>query len=102
MPTEEIEEAITTEIEVEEVFKVMNYPNPFTEYTTITFPEATAQMEVTLTNLSGQTAYQDKLKTLGNQKSIRLELYNLPSGYYMYTLTDIQNGKTYQGKVLKQ
>lgn len=89
--------------EITEVKNVtlMNYPNPFTDYTVISFPERTSQVNVTITSIGGQIVYQNTLDTLGNQKSIRLEVYDLQNGFYIYTLLDNQNGKTYQGKILK-
>ncbi|MGB5819027.1 MAG: DUF4114 domain-containing protein [Saonia sp.] len=88
--------------QVEEDFGLMNYPNPFTEYTIITIPQATMKVGLVITNLNGQVVYRSMLTTESNQKSVRFEPHNLPNGLYVYTVMDTQNGKTYQGKLIKK
>jgi hypothetical protein len=85
---------------VVEAIKLTNYPNPFTEYTVICLPEQTTEATVTLTNIQGQQMYQNTLQT-ENGSCVRMEALNLPDGLFIYTVYDVQNGKTYQGKMIK-
>ncbi|MFS4455982.1 DUF4114 domain-containing protein [Maribacter sp. 2304DJ31-5] len=86
---------------VEEPLKIMGYPNPFVEYATITFPEATPNVKTILTNMAGRIVYQDTLSTLTDNRSIQLRVQHLSRGIYIYTLWDARNGKTYYGKLIK-
>jgi hypothetical protein len=97
---EGVQNTIHEEI-VKEPLRIMGYPNPFIEYTTITFPDKTFRVEAIMTNLEGRIVYQNTLDTLGNKRSVRLYAQSLPKGIYIYTLWDALNGKTYQGKLLK-
>lgn len=85
-----------------EYVELKHYPNPFIEYTVVTLPAETEKVAVSLTNLGGQTVYQDSLRTQQNKSAIRLEAPGLNPGMYIYTIMDFQNGRTYRGKLIKE
>ncbi|WP_299533039.1 DUF4114 domain-containing protein [Ulvibacterium sp.] len=86
---------------IEEV-ELKHYPNPFIAYTVVTLPAKTDRVAVSLTNLGGQMVYQDNLVTQHNNSAVRLEVPGLHPGMYVYTIMDIQNGRTYRGKLIKE
>ncbi len=92
-------EKIIVDDAVENV-ELVNYPNPFTIYTIISLPENTKEVLVALNNLQGQQVYYNQHEP-ENGNHLRIEASNIPKGLYIYTVFDQQNGKTYQGKLIK-
>ncbi|NJB71042.1 hypothetical protein GGR42_001504 [Saonia flava] len=99
MPTEE-ESVVQEEIETEN-FGVKSYPNPFTEYVIISFPQEVNEVQMMVSNLLGQVIHREVVHTMDDQKSVRFEANNLSNGMYVYTLVDMVNNRTYQGKLIK-
>jgi hypothetical protein len=94
-------ESVVVDPIIEEV-ELKHYPNPFTEYTVVTLPAETEKVAVSLTNLGGQTVYQNNLGTEQNKSAVRLDIPGLHPGMYIYTIMDFQNGRTYRGKLIKE
>ncbi len=94
-------QVIAVDEKIEEL-QLVNYPNPFTTYTIITLPEIIETAYISITNLSGQLVYQEKLNTENGKNQVRLELSNLPDGLYIYRLAILQSGTIYTGKLVKE
>ena len=105
---EETEVAQTTEADLETIeelenneVKVRNYPNPFTTHTSIDLPKSTSKVEVRLTNTVGAMVYHKMLHTQAGGRTVMIEASSLVNGIYIFTVLDAENGKIYQGKVIK-
>ncbi|WP_097443609.1 DUF4114 domain-containing protein [Sediminicola luteus] len=81
--------------------KLMNYPNPFTESTSIQLPEPTDKVWVMISHLNGQVLFSQVLNT-NNDNHVNVNLNQLASGVYAYKLSDLSNGKSYGGKLIKE
>ncbi len=67
-----------------------NYPNPFTSSTTIQLDlPHRANISVDVFNILGQKVHQEKFWGIpaGASRSLSLEVFNLPSGVYVYQMT---------------
>ncbi|AYN67696.1 DUF4114 domain-containing protein [Euzebyella marina] len=105
---EETEVAQTTEADLETIeelenneVKVRNYPNPFTTHTSIDLPKSTSKVEIRLTNTVGAMVYHKMLHTQAGGRTVMIEASSLVNGIYIFTVLDAENGKIYQGKVIK-
>ena len=70
------------------------YPNPFTDYTTIEFPDAVQTRKIELIDIHGNTVRS--LHNI-NSNSVRIQRENLPSGIYFIR---IQSDDIYVKKVI--
>jgi len=69
---------------------VKNHPNPFTSTTTVSFElkEKVADLQFAVYDILGAVVYSESLNpTVGNNR-INFTSENLPSGVYVYTLSD--------------
>lgn len=96
-----IEEETITQEEIEEETRVniINYPNPFRNYTTIKLPVQTEYINLLVVDMLGRTITHTKYKTKGDLKSVEYEAFGLTSGVYKYIATD-SYGKKYPGSFL--
>lgn len=83
-----------------EKLSLTQYPNPFTEYTTICLPSETTEVRVSLTNLQGQQVFDAQLPT-ENGSCVRIEAAVLVKGVYIYSVYNPTTNTTYQGKLVK-
>jgi len=60
------------------------YPNPFIDEITITFNTTLSRLEISLTNIQGQTLYSEVYDQVSNQ--VTLPLNDLPKGFYLLNL----------------
>ncbi len=75
------------------------YPNPATEYTSLSLPAEIKQNELHITVLSASGS-QIRLKTSMNGDKLTFDLTSLPSGIYFVSLVT-GNGNVYHGKIVK-
>lgn len=74
------------------------YPNPASEYIIFEFSEVLdKEADLILYTPGGQTIKKIQFKGI---KSFRMERENLPSGLYLYTLSDHQHGMLTSGKLV--
>lgn len=77
-----------------EILKLINYPNPFKNKTTIKLPKAASHVDILVYDLLGRTVHIQHIKATNN----KVEYYapNLSKGIYKYTLKD-SNHNNYTG-----
>ena len=70
--------------------EVKNHPNPFTSSTTISFElkEKVADLQFAVYDLLGAVVYTKRVQSTAGKNSIQFSSDNLPSGMYLYTLSD--------------
>lgn len=70
--------------------EVKNHPNPFTSTTTISFElkENVANLQFAVYDVLGSVVYSQKLNATVGKNRISFSADNLPSGVYVYTLSD--------------
>jgi ELWxxDGT repeat protein len=83
---------------------VMAYPNPVINNAqldiTITQPQI---YSLQLRDINGRIQYSQKQKLYtAGMHAISIPMQQLPAGMYVYSVTDINGIKTYEGKLLKQ
>ena len=81
--------------------KLVNYPNPFKEHTTLSLPNATNKIIIYIHALNGTQAYTKVVTTVNKQHSVQLHVPELTPGFYVYTVTDTESGQVYTGRMLK-
>ena len=79
---------------------VGNYPNPFSNATTIQLPVVMNAAQITVVDMMGRIVDRQDLMIMGS-KSAQYHPRQLAPGVYGYTITDT-NTNTYSGKFIKQ
>ncbi|WP_282084983.1 DUF6923 family protein [Aquimarina algiphila] len=80
-----------------ETIRLMNYPNPFNNQTTITVPGVHNELEMTVIDIIGRTVRQERI--VPNQNTITFETRDLIPGVYYYTIRG-NNKERYKGNFL--
>ena len=87
----------TDGIALHEATKLMNYPNPFKNNTTIQLPNASQQVTVQVYDVMGRVMDVRKLNALG--KTVNYTAPQLKTGIYKYSIVDDDN-KKYTGSFI--
>ncbi|UOB19067.1 DUF4114 domain-containing protein [Abyssalbus ytuae] len=73
--------------------KVINYPNPFTDYTTIEFPVKTKYIDLLVVSLSGKIITRSRYETQNDSRTIIYKAYGLNQGIYRFIAVDDSGSK---------
>ncbi|ARV07952.1 hypothetical protein BTO04_01570 [Polaribacter sp. SA4-10] len=84
------------DFETEENLKLSNYPNPFSNSTTIRLPMNSEFAQIKVFDLLGRTVDFKKISTENTKRKIQYNAPQLKSGIYKYILKDDTN-KSYSG-----
>lgn len=90
----------TNTFEALTVTKMFNYPNPFSENTTVVLPEHTSKATVQLVDMTGRIVMNNSYTVSGNNE-IAVTADGLPKGIYIMMVTTEEN-KTYQTRCAVQ
>lgn len=71
--------------------KAINYPNPFTDYTIVTVPQKTSNIDLHVYDLFGRKIYNSMLKTMEDEKSVKFDPTNLNLAKGLYTYIALYN-----------
>jgi len=82
-----------------EISNSFNYPNPFSNITTLVVPEKTLFMNLEVYDMMGRLVYKGNLQTKEDQKSCDINATNLAKGIYKYKATNDKQ-KIYLGSFL--
>ena len=83
------EESFTEEVSG----KLLNYPNPFTNSTTIELPKVAKYVQINVYNLMGRIVDAQKINTNSSSKKIQYNAPQLEKGVYKYRLIDDKNNQ---------
>jgi hypothetical protein len=71
-----------------EITRSFNYPNPFSNETTIAVPEKTRFLDLEVYDMLGRKVYSQIMKTNDDEKTSQLSINNLQKGIYKYKVVD--------------
>ena len=94
----QVEETLSVTENVSEN-KLVNYPNPFTDYTTIKLSSPSSEVEISVYDMQGRRISRKRYKTVNNQ--IQYDGSELSDGLYKYILKDDLN-REYVGSLLRR
>lgn len=67
---------------------LLNYPNPFTDSTTIQLPKEASTITITVYDMLGRVVDQQKIETQNNGKTVHYIAPRLVTGMYSYSIID--------------
>ena len=76
-----------------------NYPNPFTNTTTIQLPQTANSIYITVYDMLGRMVDQQNIQTQSGSKAVTYHAPRLRAGMYVYTIVD-DTQKKYNGRFL--
>jgi hypothetical protein len=84
------------DVSLTELNALNNYPNPFSNVTTISFEamEAGTNFGLMVTDLLGKTVHSQQIQTVKGSNQLVFEKGELPSGVYFYSLSNGQRSIT--------
>ncbi len=80
----------------EENLRIINYPNPFSNSTTIVLRNSSQFINIQVFDLLGRVVDMKKINTIENSNKVNYSVSNFKMGIYKYRLMDDQN-KMYTG-----
>ncbi|MEP0265042.1 T9SS type A sorting domain-containing protein [Dokdonia sp.] len=82
-----------------EVTSLKNYPNPFTQQTTIQLPQTSNSIHIIVYDMLGRVVDQQEINTQSSSQTVTYNAPQLRTGIYIYTITD-EDQKQYNGRFI--
>lgn len=93
------ESTLATDTFETEVTSLKNYPNPFTQQTTIQLPQTSNSIDIIVYDMLGRVVDQQHIDTQSGSQTVAYNAPQLRSGIYVYTITD-DTQKIYNGRFI--
>ncbi len=93
------ESTLSTDTFETEVTSLKNYPNPFTQQTTIQLPQTSNSIDITVYDMLGRVVDQKHINTQSGSQTVTYTAPQLRTGIYVYTITD-EAQKQYNGRFI--
>ena len=78
-------------IENKENLKFSVYPNPCTDYISLSYPASTSETELNIVNIMGEKVISQKIAAGIVLTNTKIDVSFIPSGYYVVVLNDGEN-----------
>ena len=93
------ESVLTVDTFETETTTLRNYPNPFTNSTTIQLPQMASSIKIEVYDMLGRVVDQKDIQPHSSNQAISYSAPQLVTGMYVYRITDDQQ-RTYTGRFM--